>query len=613
MPEPAAGPPASPTDAHFVVTPRGSLSPPQVAPTIRIGGAPSGATQQVRLTGNWFVGAIAAPGGLRGPGSQLTLDYYDWDGVGNVAWLVRNGAGNQAFVGGQAPDDGTTLDPDTCQDDGTCWESDHIEYVGTDGHDYTASIETFQPATGTPTYSPSDPVEASPVTFSAADLRAGGAPTAASTYSWRFQKLGCGWIECVRHRPGVPAAPSYAGPFEGATVSYTWQSIGPAKVELTATDQHGHSATTVFVVNVGNVAPTALALHENATTVGTEVTLQGVVSDVGQDDDLNIEINFGDGAKKSTKAGPNSIPLFDPAIDRLRLGSEARWGILATTHLYPAGHLLRHVHGVRLGRRHRLRHLHRPGHRPAEDHLPRRRRPRLRRPSSTMAGHRHAVRQPGDLHRRPRLVCEPTGDNGEAIKAGRRRHVHGHRPPGGVPTALPCRADPVQQTFEVTPADLTITAHDQTQGLRRRRPRRTPHPSTAWSTATRRRTSRAIAFAGPPADAGVGEYDITASGAANPNYDISYATGTEKVTPAPLTITADDKTRVYGEDYPAYTASYDGLVNGDGEGDVDGLELTGGAPAGADVGDYPIQVSVRRAPTTPSTSSAAPRRSPRRR
>ena len=72
-----------------------------------------------------------------------------------------------------------------------------------------------------------------------------------------------------------------------------------------------------------------LALHENATTVGTEVTLQGVVSDVGQDDDLNVEINFGDGVKKSTKVGPNSIPLFDPAIDRIRLGSEARYSILA--------------------------------------------------------------------------------------------------------------------------------------------------------------------------------------------------------------------------------------------------------------------------------------------
>ena len=101
---------------------------------------------------------------------------------------------------------------------------------------------------------------------------------------------------------------------------------------------------------------------------------------------------------------------------------------------------------------------------------------------------------------------------------------------------------------------------------------------------------------GAPSGADVGEYAITASGATNPNYDINYVTGTETITPAPLTITADDKSRVYGEDSPAYSASYDGFVNGDDEGDVDGLEITGGAPAGADVGDYPIQVSGATSP-----------------
>ena len=116
-------------------------------------------------------------------------------------------------------------------------------------------------------------------------------------------------------------------------MSHTWQSIGPAKVELTATDQHGHSATTVFVVNVGNVAPSAFALHENATTVGTEVTLQGCGERRRQaDDDLNVAINFGDGAQKSTKVGPNSMPLFDPAIT----GSARIRGALdiLTTHTY---------------------------------------------------------------------------------------------------------------------------------------------------------------------------------------------------------------------------------------------------------------------------------------
>src|SRR4029079_3321616 len=78
-----------------------------------------------------------------------------------------------------------------------------------------------------------------------------------------------------------------------------------------------------------------------------------------------------------------------------------------------------------------------------------------------------------------------------------------------------------------------------------------------------------------PAQPAVGTYDITASGASSPNYDITFGTGTEHVTPASLTITADDKTRVYGDDSPTYTASYDGFVNGDDEGDVDGLQING--------------------------------------
>ena len=38
-------------------------------------------------------------------------------------------------------------------------------------------------------------------------------------------------------------------------------------------------------------------------------------------------------------------------------------------------------------------------------------------------------------------------------------------------------------------------------------------------------------------------YSITASGAADPDYTISYVAGTLTVTPAPLTITADNQTQ----------------------------------------------------------------------
>ena len=60
-------------------------------------------------------------------------------------------------------------------------------------------------------------------------------------------------------------------------------------------------------------------------------------------------------------------------------------------------------------------------------------------------------------------------------------------------------------------------------------------------------------------------YAITASEAADPDYNTQYVSGTMTVTPAPLTITADSQTMVYGTALPTLTASYSGFVNGDGE------------------------------------------------
>lgn len=58
-------------------------------------------------------------------------------------------------------------------------------------------------------------------------------------------------------------------------------------------------------------------------------------------------------------------------------------------------------------------------------------------------------------------------------------------------------------------------------------------------------------------------YGIAASGAIDPDYTISYAGGQLTVTPATLTITADNQSKVYGAPVPTLTASYSGLVNGD--------------------------------------------------
>ncbi|NHA07849.1 T9SS type B sorting domain-containing protein [Mucilaginibacter sp. HC2] len=60
-----------------------------------------------------------------------------------------------------------------------------------------------------------------------------------------------------------------------------------------------------------------------------------------------------------------------------------------------------------------------------------------------------------------------------------------------------------------------------------------------------------------------GTYPITVSGAAIANYQIVYIAGTLTINKAMLTITAEDKSRLYGVANPAFTAVYSGFVNGD--------------------------------------------------
>ena len=55
---------------------------------------------------------------------------------------------------------------------------------------------------------------------------------------------------------------------------------------------------------------------------------------------------------------------------------------------------------------------------------------------------------------------------------------------------------------------------------------------------------------------------ITASGQTSNNYTITYVAANLTVTPAPLTITANGVSRVYGASDPAFGVSYSGFVNG---------------------------------------------------
>jgi gliding motility-associated-like protein len=105
--------------------------------------------------------------------------------------------------------------------------------------------------------------------------------------------------------------------------------------------------------------------------------------------------------------------------------------------------------------------------------------------------------------------------------------------------------------------------------------------------------------AGASANAAVGTYTgaVATSAAANGafssgNYTISYPLSDVIVEAAPLTITADDKERNYGEANPVLTFKYSGFVNGESAAQLTSLPvISAAAVLTSPVGQYPITIS----------------------
>ncbi len=129
----------------------------------------------------------------------------------------------------------------------------------------------------------------------------------------------------------------------------------------------------------------------------------------------------------------------------------------------------------------------------------------------------------------------------------------------------------VAGTLTITPAALTITADDQTKVYGAALPTLTAtytgltNGDTPASLTTAPTLATTATAASPVATL---PYVITVGGAVDTDYSIGYASGSLTVTPAALTITADDQTKVYGAVLPTLTASYSGLVNGDTPGSL---------------------------------------------
>ena len=121
-------------------------------------------------------------------------------------------------------------------------------------------------------------------------------------------------------------------------------------------------------------------------------------------------------------------------------------------------------------------------------------------------------------------------------------------------------------TLTVTPAALTITADNQTKVYGAALPTLTASYTgfVNGDTSASLTTQPTLATTADATSHSSGNpYAITASGAVDSDYSIAYVGGTLTVTPAALTITADNQTKVYGAALPMLTASYTGFVNGD--------------------------------------------------
>src|SRR5207249_436378 len=90
-----------------------------------------------------------------------------------------------------------------------------------------------------------------------------------------------------------------------------------------------------------------------------------------------------------------------------------------------------------------------------------------------------------------------------------------------------------------------------------------------------------------------GSYPITPSAAVDANYTITFQPGTLTVTPVPLTVQADDQSKVYGAALANFTVSFSGFVNGDTAASLATQpQVTTTATAASGVGSYPLTVST---------------------
>ncbi|MGP0066680.1 MAG: MBG domain-containing protein [Isosphaeraceae bacterium] len=151
----------------------------------------------------------------------------------------------------------------------------------------------------------------------------------------------------------------------------------------------------------------------------------------------------------------------------------------------------------------------------------------------------------------------------------------------------------VAGTLAVTTAPLTITADNQTKVYGDALPTLTASYTGFVNGDTSASLTTPVSLTATASlSSHVGRYSIAAAGAASSDYSISYTNGTLSVTPATLTVTANDAVKPFVGSLPTFSATYSGFVNGDTPASlITPVSLSTTATNTSAPGTYPITAS----------------------
>lgn len=594
------------TDPQFLVQQRGD-STKQASRTITWTDTAS-RTTTARLSGNWFIDSV------NGTTVQtLRIGYTDWNGNERVAWLLGDPKDGYHFLGFTLPTSTSpSIDPSTCVADGTCSYSSSLDYVGSDGQDYSASVRGYQPSVGSPAYA--NGIEGSPVQFDANGFEPGNA-TGPIHYQWRFQRAGCG-IPCQTFDPTtLTSGPAYTDPVTGDTVTHAWQTSGSYLVELAATDANGVQATDTFTVVVADVppslqlsppcesgaAPASSCDLRDGTVGGSPMSVTGTIRHTGTLDEEFVRVNWGDGSSDAAYAGALLYLGMGATAPTVTASANQLSFTLSASHSYTkpgvyygtvevsdgggstaSQPFTETIHGTQS-----ISFPAVPTHYYGDAPF-------------TISGTGGSSGQPVQFASTDSTICSLSGATSGVDGSGNGTgsatvtvlkpgtcSITASQAGNGVYSAAPIAA----QSFSVQPAPLTITASSPSITYGDTVPAVTPsYRGFVNNEDSSVLTTQATCSSNAPTGAAVGTYRTTCTGASDPNYDISYVPGTLTIDQAPLTVTANDKSMTYGGSLPSFDAGFSGFLNGDTGSVVSGLTcgaldksndpVSGSTPAG---------------------------------